>query len=925
LLIKTDETARQSFFLHTFLAHKIPLLFVGPTGTGKTAVTNNFLVKLPKENYLANIINFSARTSANQTQDIIMSKLDRRRKGVFGPPVGKQCVVYVDDLNMPAKEKYGAQPPIELIRQWIDQGNWYDKKDTSRIELTDVLLLAAMGPPGGGRNDITGRLTRHMNVIAMDSFSDETMIKIFTSIVDWHFAKGFEPVFSRAGKMVVQATLEIYKQTIINFLPTPSKSHYLFNLRDFARVIRGILLVPSSVMKEERKLHKLWIHEVYRVFYDRLIDEGDRETFFKLVSTVTNDLLKSNIGSLLEHLISKDVGGKLADVHIRSLIFGDYSKPDASEKIYDEIIDIDGLTKTMDGYLEEYNAISKVPMNLVMFKFAIEHVSRVSRILKQDNGHALLIGIGGSGRQSSAKLAAFMADYELYQIEITKNYGKNEWRDDIKKIFMKSGGEGKQTVFLFSDNQIKEESFVEDINMILNTADIPNLFASDEKAEIIEKMQNAARNENRKIESSTMAMYNFFIERVKSHLHVVLAMSPIGDAFRSRLRMFPSLINCCTIDWFMAWPEDALEMVARKFLEEIELDTNVKRESITMCKYFHEYIRNISVTYLNELGRHNYVTPTSYLELIMTFKTLLQQKRNEITMLKNRYTSGLEKLAFAAQQVGAMQKKLQELQPQLVKTSEETEKLMIKVEQETVEVEAKKELVAADEATMNEAAAASQSIKDDCENDLAEATPALEAAVAALNTIKPTDITLVKSMKNPPQAVKFVLEAVCVMKGIKSERKPDPQSGKMIEDYWGPSLKMLGDMKFLESLINYDKNNINPQAMKRIREKFIPDPGFEPMSIRSVSTACEGLCRWVRAMDMYDKVYKVVAPKQARLAEAEASLAEQMKKLDAKRAELKQYIEKLEVLNDQFESKLSFIFCINNQFNAIMKIMFFSL
>jgi dynein heavy chain len=110
-----------------------------------------------------------------------------------------------------------------------------------------------------------------------------------------------------------------------------------------------------------------------------------------------------------------------------------------------------------------------------------------------------------------------MAGYDLIQIEISKNYGKNEWRDDIKKvpfvsmaenagtgfdlfllfekIFMKAGAEGKPTVFLFSDNQIKEESFVEDINMILNTADIPNLFAAEEKAEIIEKMQQAVRLE----------------------------------------------------------------------------------------------------------------------------------------------------------------------------------------------------------------------------------------------------------------------------------------------------------------------------------------------------------------------------------------------------------------------------------------------
>ena len=95
LIIPTVETARQLFFLRTYLAHEVPTLFVGPTGTGKSVINQSFLVKLPKEKYTPNCINFSARTSANQSQDIIMAKLDRRKRGVFGPPVGKKCIVYV--------------------------------------------------------------------------------------------------------------------------------------------------------------------------------------------------------------------------------------------------------------------------------------------------------------------------------------------------------------------------------------------------------------------------------------------------------------------------------------------------------------------------------------------------------------------------------------------------------------------------------------------------------------------------------------------------------------------------------------------------------------------------------------------------------------------------------------------------------------
>ncbi|XP_010001540.1 PREDICTED: dynein heavy chain 3, axonemal [Chaetura pelagica] len=899
LIIPTMETARQIFFLKTYVEHEVALLFVGPTGTGKSAITNNFLLKLPKEKYIPSFITFSARTSANQTQDIIMSKLDRRKKGLFGPPLGKKSVIFVDDLNMPAKEVYGAQPPIELLRQWIDHGHWYDKKDTSKLNITDVQLVSAMGPPGGGRNDITGRFTRHLNIVSICSFDDHILTRIFTAVSDWHFGKGFEPMFLRLGNTMVQATMVIYKMAVDNFLPTPSKSHYVFNLRDFSRVIKGVLLCPHTHLKDGDKLIRLWVHEVYRVFYDRLVDEEDRNVFFQMVQETTSSIFKQNFDQVLSHLSPT---GRVSDDNIRSLFFGDYLNPDSNEKVYDEITDLKQLTMVMEHYLEEYNNISKAPMSLVMFKFAIEHISRICRVLKQDNGHLLLVGIGGSGRQSATKLATYMNSFELFQIEMTKFYGVNEWKDDVKRVMLKAGVENKDVTFLFCDNQIKDEAFVEDVNMLLNTGDVPNIFPADEKAEIVEKMQSAARMENKKIEASPLAMYNFFIERVKKNLHIVLAMSPIGDAFRNRLRMFPSLINCCTIDWFQTWPTDALEMVANKFLEDVELEDDVRKEVVSMCKYFQESVRDLSVNYYAILRRHNYVTPTSYLELILTFKTLLNKKRQEVDTMRNRYLTGLKKLELASLQVGEMQKELTALQPELIKTSAETDKMMIQIEKETTEVDAKKELVSADEKEANEAAAVAQAIKDECEGDLAEAMPALEAALAALDTLNPSDISLVKSMQNPPDAVKLVMESICVMKGIRAERKPDPKgSGKMIEDFWGPSRKILGDLKFLESLKTYDKDNIPPAIMKRIRERFIDHPDFKPAVIKNVSSACEGLCKWVRAMEVYDRVAKVVAPKRERLKGAEEVLEVQMQKLRTKQAELKELLDRLQALNDDFD------------------------
>jgi len=886
IVVPTTDSIRNTYLLDLLLKQKKHVLMIGETGTGKTVNVARFLQELPQDRIPLTTA-FSAQTTANQIQDFLDSKMEKRRKGVFGPSAGKQFIVYVDDLNMPKKETYGAQPPIELLRQWFDQSGWYDRKALVFRRIIDTSFVSSMGPPGGGRNPITPRFLRHFIMIGYAQISDESKQVIFSAILN-SFVQSFPPAVQGMSNAMVKSTILVYNRVTAELLPTPAKTHYMFNLRDLAKVVQGVLMGSPKVIDTPEKFVRLWVHEAQRVFQDRMTNDTDRTWFKELLKDMTENEFVLDWNTIYNQ---------------ERLFFGDYMIPGADPKVYAEVEDIAKLQPIIEEYLLDHNAESKSPMPLVMFLDAIEHVSRISRVIRQPQGNALLLGVGGSGRQSLSRLATFIAGYKLFQVEIVKGYGVAEWREDVKNCLLDAGVNDKPVVFLFSDVQIVNELMLEDTNGILNAGDIPNLYGPEDMDAISQACRMDCQQKG--IPATKLNIFGQYIIRVRNNIHVCLCMSPVGSQFRDRLRMFPSIVNCCTIDWFAEWPAQALNSVANAALEDPGLDLgDDKPKLVEMFKHLHQSVEQKSREYLEAMRRYNYVTPTSYLELLSTFKSVLSSKKEEVSTAQFRLQNGVNKITETKGLVDGMKDKLVELQPQLTKTQAEVDAMMVQITEDKKKAAVTKESVEKEEAAANIKAANTKEIADSAQRDLDEALPALAMAVECLNKLKKADLDEVKSLKTPPGGVKLTMEAACIMFGHKPTMRNDPDKiGKKIPDYWDTAQKtLLSDAKhFLASLFDYDKENIPDATIKKI-EPYIAMEEFTPKAIEKASKACTAICMWVRAMFTYHNVALGVEPKKIALAAAQEELDVTLAALKDARERLKAVMDRLAELESNFNA-----------------------
>uniref|UniRef100_A0A668AEI7 Dynein axonemal heavy chain 17 n=1 Tax=Myripristis murdjan TaxID=586833 RepID=A0A668AEI7_9TELE len=863
-LVHTTETIRVRYFMDRLLERCRPVMLVGNAGTGKSVLVGDKLGSLDPEKYMIKNVPFNYYTTSAMLQAVLEKPLEKKAGRNYGPPGSRRLVYFIDDLNMPEVDAYGTVQPHTLIRQHMDYNHWYDRSKLLLKEVHNVQYVSCMNPTAGSFT-INPRLQRHFSVFALSFPGAEALSTIYTSILSQHLrGEGFGAALLKSGPALVQLALALHQRISTAFLPTAVKFHYIFNLRDLSNIFQGILFCTSECLRSPPDLLKIYLHESNRVYRDKLLEERDFQAFDKLQA----DTVKK---------FHEDAEETLEQTRQMNLYC--HFARGQGEARYMAVESWSSLSKTLLEVLDSYNELNAA-LNLVLFEDAMAHICRINRILESPRGNALLVGVGGSGKQSLTRLAAFISNLEVFQITLRKGYGIPDLKSDLASLYIKAGVKNIGTVLLMTDAQVADEKFLVLVNDLLASGEIPDLFPDDEVDSIIGSVRPEVRGSG--LMDTRENCWRFFIDRVRRQLKV----NP-SDKHKDQ-SLFPGKY-CISIQSAVVSPPCEITSPC----DFCFLQPEVKESVSKFMAHVHVSVNHTSKEYLANERRYNYTTPKSFLEQIKLYRCLLGQKSKDLTTKMERLENGLQKLNSTSAQVDDLKAKLAAQEVELKQKNEDADRLIQVVGVETEKVSKEKAIADEEEQKVAAIAVVVSGKQRDCEEDLAKAEPALIAAQEALNTLNKNNLTELKSFGSPVVAVTNVTAAVMVLMAP-GGRVPKDRS-------WKAAKVMMAKVDtFLDSLINFNKEKI-PEACLKAIQPYLQDPDFQPDLVASKSYAAAGLCSWVLNIVKFYEVYCEVEPKRQALSKANAELAAAQEKLTTIKTKINHLNENLAKLTAKFE------------------------
>ena len=449
----------------------------------------------------------------------------------------------------------------------------------------------------------------------------------------------------------------------------------------------------------------------------------------------------------------------------------------------------------------------------------------------------------------------------------------------------------------------------------MNTGELPNLFDRAEQDAIIGELGPVFEAQMPKgTEVTPSKLLAFFVERVRANLHLVLCFSPIGEKFGERARQFPGLINECTVDWYLPWPQSALVDVANLYLESLTLEgcaPEIKPRLVEHVAQTHMSVSKGIAEYFERYRRNVYVTPKSFLSFLTAYTETYVKKKDGLAELASSINTGLEKLAQATQDVDVMKVELKEKGKVLLVAQEESKVLLGQITAATTTAEKKKAEVMGIKTKLEGEAAVINEQKVEIEGQLEAAQPALDEADAALKMVTAKDIGLLRQLKQPPNLIQRLFDCVIIL--LRKDLVRDDKMGNVavtvkerlqLADSWKAALPLMAQSDFLDRILLFDRDGVNDEDVELLYP-YLTAPDFNFETAKKVSSNVAGLCVWVNAMVTYSVLAKVVRPQQETLKIALGQLATANKKLDKAQAELDVVQGQLDAMQVDFDRAMA--------------------
>ncbi|KAJ3290947.1 hypothetical protein HK104_006430 [Borealophlyctis nickersoniae] len=859
VVIPTVDTVRHEEVLYSWLSEHKPLMLCGPPGSGKTMTLFSALRKLPEMEVVG--LNFSSATTPELILKTFEQYCEYRKtpNGVVLSPLmmGRWLVLFCDEINLPATDKYGTQRVISFLRQLVEHGGFWRTTDKAWVRLERIQFVGACNPPTDpGRVPLSHRFLRHAPLVMVDYPGELSLTQIYSTFC--RAMLKLTPALRGYADPLTSAMVEFYLMSQKRFTPD-IQAHYIYSPRELTRWVRGIFeAIKSAEGTTVEGLVRIWAHEALRLFQDRLVTPDERQW--------TDDNLDM---VAMKHFPNLNKTEAL----MRPILFSNWLSKNYIPVQREDLREF--VKARLKVFYEE-----ELDVPLVLFNDVLEHVLRIDRVFGQMQGHLLLIGVSGSGKTTLSRFVAWMNGLSVFQIKAHNKYSGADFDEDLRTVLRRCGCKGEKIAFIMDESNVLDSGFLERMNTLLANAEVPGLFEGDEYASLMTGCKEGAQKEGLMLDSSE-ELYKWFTQQVMKNLHVVFTMNPPEGGLASRAATSPALFNRCVLDWFGDWSDQAFYQVGKEFTDTLDLDVagyqpphhfpiaysslilppTYRDAIINAFVFVHQSLYEINSRLSKRQGRHNYVTPRHYLDFINHYVKLFHEKREDLEEQQRHLNVGLDKLRDTVVKVEELRTSLASKNAALEAKNHEANEKLKKMVADQQEAEKKKAASLAIQEDIAKANVVIEERRTVVMNDLEKAEPAVAEAQKSVSSIKKQHLTEVRSMGNPPEVVKLAMESVCILLGHKVES-------------WKSVQALIRRDDFIASIVNYDTDKMTKRVRDEIRSTYISNPNYNYEAVNRASKACGPLVQWVIAQVSYADILERVGPLRDEVRKLEADAEE---------------------------------------------------